>query len=424
MRRVLRIAGIIAGMLVVLAACLALYVQLGWDRKDGRQAPILVAPRDPASVARGEYIFMNTWQCWGCHSGSDGSQSVPPAGGRAFDLSTTGPGFGMYYAKNITPDSATGIGAWTDGEIVQAIREGVRRDRHLLFPLMPVDWLHRMSDEDALAIVAYLRSLPPVRNDVPPATPSFVARALFAFGVLSALPPVNTRIAAPAQASTREYGEYVATALSGCADCHTPRDLKNGKFFLDSLFAGGTIAFGEPEGEPIVSFASNLREILGPGPGRWSEDQFVTAVTGGMRPDSSVISPHMPYARYKFVSPDDLHALFVYFTSLPRIDRGVPAARYTDRVNAAHGTERGAYVFAARCQACHGRNGTGTPSTSVRLADVAGSLADSDMRDFIGAGQPDLKMPSFAKTLGSDDIANVIAYIRSWNQTGERTTTH
>ena len=416
MKRPLKIAGIIIGALLAVALVVALFVQLTWDRKDTRTAPALTAPHDSATVARGEYIYMNTWQCWSCHS--NGGSTALPAGGRTFDLSATGPGFGTFYSRNITPDSATGIGSWSDGEIVQAIREGVNKDRRVLFPIMPVDWLHRISDDDALAVVAYLRSLPPVRNAVPPPAPSFVARALFAFGIVSAMPRIEGRITAPPVAETDKYGRYAATALAGCADCHTPRNLQNGKFYMDSLFAGGTIALGEPEGESLVAYAANLRAILGPGPAQWTEDQFAAAVTGGMRPDGTVIAPHMPYPLYKFLAREDLHAIYAYLSALPRIARTGPQPRYAKWVGAAHGPKRGEYIFQARCQACHGARGTGTRATNVRLADVASSLSAADLHDFISAGQPDLKMPSFGKTLSGEEMNDIIAFIQSWNQGG------
>ncbi|HTO93498.1 MAG TPA: c-type cytochrome [Bacteroidota bacterium] len=414
MKRFLKIAGFLVGALLVIALALTMFVQLTWDSRNSRPVPALAARRDSASIARGQYIYLNTWQCWGCHS--NGGATAPPAGGRTFDLSRTGPGFGVFYSRNITSDSATGIGAWSDGEIVQAIREGVNRDRRVLFPIMPVDWLHKISDEDALAVVAYLRSLPPVRNAVPQAAPSFVAKALFAFGVVSAMPPIDGGVQAPPTADSVAYGRYAATALAGCADCHTPRNLQNGKFYLDSLFAGGTIALGEPEGEPLVAYAANLRAILAQGDGQWTEEQFATAVTSGMRPDGTVIAPHMPYPMYKFLKGNDLHAIYTYLTSLTRIARTSPQPRYPEWVSAARGLKRGEYLFQARCQPCHGSRGTGTPATAVRLAEVAGSLSGSDLHDFISAGQLNLKMPSFGKTLNSDELNDIIAYIQSWGQ--------
>lgn len=416
MKRFLKIAGILAGILLLLAVCLVAYVLASWDKRESRPAPTMKAPRDSATIARGEYIYRYTWQCWGCHNESNPQE--PPSGGQLFDLTRIGPGFGLYYSRNITPDSATGIGAWEDGEIVQAFREGVRKDRQTLFPLMPVDWLHGISDEDALAIVAYLRSLPPVRKAVPPPVPSFAAKALRAFNVLSAMPAITGALVAPARGVNPEYGKYAATGLAGCADCHTPRDLSNGKFFMDSLFAGGTVPLGDPEGAPIISHAANLRATLTSGPGQWTEEQFITAVTSGMKPDGTVLSPQMPYATYKFLDSLDLRAMYAYFSSLPRMTRSVAPTRYAERVAGARGAEKGKLLFEGRCQSCHGKRGSGAPATKVKLTEVAASLSDADLHDFIASGQANLKMPSFARTLSPDELNDIIAFIRTWSSTG------
>ena len=149
MKRLLKWLGMAIAVLVAILAIVAVYVELAWNKPDKRLAPQMTAPRDSATVARGEYIFKHSWQCWGCHATSDDG-NAPPSGGRVFDLRSVGPGFGIYYSRNLTPDSATGLGTWTDGEIVQAIREGVRKDRHVLFPLMPIDWLQGLSDHEFL----------------------------------------------------------------------------------------------------------------------------------------------------------------------------------------------------------------------------------------------------------------------------------
>src|SRR5512140_1278701 len=122
MKRPLKWLVMTVAALVALLAVLALYVELAWNKSDSRIALKMTAPHDSATIARGEYIFRHSWQCWGCHAANSDGNALP-SGGRAFDLSSVGPGFGLYYSRNLTPDSATGLGAWTDGEIVQAIRE-------------------------------------------------------------------------------------------------------------------------------------------------------------------------------------------------------------------------------------------------------------------------------------------------------------
>jgi mono/diheme cytochrome c family protein len=415
-KRLLKVVLWIIAAAIVILGCLVVYILAAWDRPFDRRAPELTAPRDSSSIARGEYLFKVTWQCYGCHQAGHEDSGAPPSGGRLFDLRSAGPGFGLFYSRNITPDSATGIGAWTDGEIVQALREGLNKSRHTLFPIMPTDWLKLTSDRDVLALVAYLRSLPPVHNPVPANEPSIVAKALFAFGILKPNPAITSVITAPPIGPTVEYGRYLATAGAACADCHTPRNLNDGSFYLDSLFTGSSFAYGDEEGSPALAYARNIRSHPTEGIGRWTEDEFVLAVTAGLRPDTTVLDPHMPYAQYKNLTPDDLTAIYRYLQSLSPIPRTVPPPRYIPAVTAAHGADRGKLLFAARCSACHGENGAGARVTSVQLAGVAPLYADADLRRIVSEGVIDVKMPAFRKTLTDNDISDIIAFIRTWKQ--------
>ena len=415
-KRIFKILGWVVGIVVILLLILGVYVQLRWDAKDGRQAPDLKAPTDSASVARGEYIFKFQAQCWGCHKNESGDANTLPNGGLLFDLTDAGPGFGKWYSRNLTPDVETGLGGWTDGEIVQALREGVRKDRTTLFPIMPVDWYHGMADDDALAVVAYLRSLPPVKNRVPDNEPSFVAKALFTFKLMKPKEPITTPVTAPPRGLTPEYGRYLSNNLADCADCHTPRNLQDGQFYLDSLFAGSSFAFGGGEQEPILSYARNITPDKETGIGDWTEEQFMTAVTMGVRPDGTVLIPHMPYAYYKSWSPEDLRAVFVYLKTLPARTRTVPPNELDPRLKTVQGPERGKRLFVARCQICHGQNGGGAQPTNVKLAEVSASLSDQDLTDFIKAGNLDLKMPPFGKTLTQEELIDLVAFIRTWEK--------
>ncbi len=413
---ILKILGGVVGLLIILILLLIGFIEMRWDSADSRPAPNLTAPRDSASLARGEYIFKYQAQCWGCHQSASDTGLASSSGGREFDLSTAGPGFGKWYSRNLTPDMETGLGGWTDGEIVQALREGIRKDRTPLFPIMPIDWYHDMADEDVLAVVAYLRTLPPLRNTVPEREPSFVAKALFTFGMIGPMTPVTSPIVAPPRGITPEYGKYISSYVADCADCHTPRNLENGQFYMDSLFAGSSFAFGFEDGSPLVSYARNITPDVETGIGAWTEEQFLAAVTGGMRPDGTALTTHMPYAYYKFLEVDELRAMYAYLKTIPAMRRTVPANEYSTLAKSSSGAERGGFLFQVRCQACHGLNGAGAPPTNVKLAEVASSLADSNLTEFIKAGMPDLKMPSFGKTLRDDELNDIVAFIRTWEK--------
>ncbi len=411
-KRILKVLVWVVGIVIALLLALVLYVQTRWDAKDSRPAPTLQAPADSTTIARGEYIFKFQAQCWGCHQSPPRDANAPPNGGRLFDLSNAGPGFGKWYSRNLTPDVETGLGGWTDGEIVQALREGLSKDRTTLFPIMPVDWYNGMADEDVLAVVAYLRSIPPVKNKVPKREPSFVAKALFTFKLMKPKDPISSPLAAPPRGMTPEYGRYLSNNLADCADCHTPRNMQDGKFYLDSLFAGSSFAF---EGS-ILSYARNITPDPETGIGSWSEYQFITAVTTGVRPDGTVLTPHMPYAYYKAWSMDDLRAVFMYLKTVPARKRTVPANELESELKTAHGPDHGKLLFGARCRVCHGENGGGAQPTNVKLVEVATSLNDNELKEFIASGQMNLKMPAFGKTLDEKELSDLVAFIRTWEK--------
>jgi len=161
---------------------------------------------------------------WVCHSdvGSENPEGAQ-IGGTKFDLSGVGPGLGMYFASNLTPDQETDIGSWSDGELVRAIREGVDREGKMIFPIIPYQFYHGLSDGDALSLVAYIRSLDPVSHAVSENQYSFMAKALAGIRMVKPEFAVTEKITAPGQGPTAEYGEYLAWHASGCAECHVLR---------------------------------------------------------------------------------------------------------------------------------------------------------------------------------------------------------
>ncbi len=415
LRRILIGLGVVLGLVVAIVVGLVIFVQVAWDRPYNRPVREMTAPNDPETIARGAYIFNYGWQCWDCHSQGVPSPDAPQAGGREFDLRNVGPGFGVFYAPNITPDPETGIGAWTDGEIVRSLREGLNREGRMTFTIMGREFLHGLSDEDALAVVAYLRSLPPVRNEAPPSRLSFMAKALLAFRVIKPLPAITEPVVAPPEGETAAYGEYVARHASSCAECHTPRDVQKGIFFMDQLFAGSTIAFGgEFDHMPAAAYAPNITPHNARGIGTWSEDDFIAAMTHGTRPDGTVILPFMPWPYYSFWKPSDLRAVYRYLRSLPLQEHTVPPPEFYAPFRSEDPLERGEAIFRVYCEICHGVKGAGAPPTTKVLADVAPTLPDAAIEGFVRGGIPDTRMPAFQQTLSAQQITDVIRYIRSW----------
>jgi mono/diheme cytochrome c family protein len=412
LRRILKALGILIGVLVVLVIGLVLYVQLTWDRPVSREVAQMTAPTDAQTVARGEYLYKWSLGCSGCH-GSQGSHSPeePQAGGLEFDMTGIGPGFGFVYAANLTPDPETGIGAWSDGELVRSLREGLDREGHLLFPIMEAELWRGLSDEDVLALVAYMRSLPPVRSQVPAHRLSFAAKALIALGVVKPQPPITAPVVAPPRGATVEYGKYLAWHASTCFGCHTPRDPNTGQFDMTQPFAGGLFPFPE---EGFSTTGSNLTPDEATGIGYWTEEQFMTAMRTGLRPDDTVMLPFMPWPSYARWSEEDLRAVWLYLRSLESIAHKVPASTLTGPAATGTGAARGEALFGVYCLVCHGEKGTEGPLTAVALKDAAQGMDDATLATFIAEGFPGTSMPGFGKTLTDEQIADLVAFIRSW----------
>lgn len=417
LKKSLKILGIVLASVVIIVIALISYASLQWDKRVDRPVRELTASRDSASIARGEFLFKTSLTCWTCHGGEDANS--PPSGGMKFDLTILSPSLGVYYARNITPDPETGIGSWTDGEVVRAIREGIRKDGTVLFPIMPVDPLNELSDEDVLAVVAYLRSIPPVRNEVAQREPSLFAKTLMTFGAIGPAKQQTDPVVAPPRELTPPYGAYVAKHASLCSDCHTPRNLMDGSFYYDSLLAGSSIKFGDGEPVPVASFAPNITPDSTTGIGRWTEEEFLRMLRTGVGPDGRVRTRHMPYAYYGLWDSLELRAVYAFIRSIPPVRRTVPPSTFVGDMLSNDSGIRGKGIFESYCITCHGDKGKGAPPTNVKLAEVAPSLADADLKELITQGIPNLRMPAFANTLKHDEIEAVMTYIRSWGEHSE-----
>lgn len=244
------------------------------------------AAPDPLAVARGAYL-VGIAACAGCHTPKGPSGPGPAlSGGRQF-----GNGPAAVASANLTPDRDTGIGAWSDAQIATAIHEGVRPDGSRIAPPMPQIAYRAMRDADVRAIVAYLRSVPAVRNAVPPAHPALAAPR--------ATPPATIAGDDPVA-----RGRYLANAVTHCTECHTPGP-PTAPDFAAHLDAGGR-AFATAKG-PIVAPPITPDALR-----RYSEAELGAVITKGKRPDGSMLEGPMPVAGYAHLAPDDLGALLAY----------------------------------------------------------------------------------------------------------------
>jgi len=276
--------------------------------------PVLseAAPSDTNMVARGEYIVRNVAVCGQCHAAdSERDLDGPLSGGREFKDWR----FGTVRAANLTPDAATGLGTWSEAEIVRALRNGQRKDGRLLAPVMPYEWFHEMSDGDALAVARYLHNLPPVRHEV-----SQSPNVWFRLGKLLFLrPKAPFSGSAPSRGATAEYGGYLAQHVGLCADCHTPRGGIRSAPDKSRLFAGSA---NPPKGFPANP--ANLTPDTATGIGAWSEADFLQTLRTGVNPRGTSLNAFMPWPEIQRMSDDDLRAIYRYLRTLQPVRNKVP----------------------------------------------------------------------------------------------------
>jgi mono/diheme cytochrome c family protein len=311
MKKLARILGITLSGLAVAAGGGVCFLYL--------RKPAMQRPRDikievtPERLARGKYIF-NLADCDGCHTPRDFSRFDGPAiesrrgAGNVFPPEMGLPG--VVAPPNITPDPETGIGQWTDGEKIRAIREGVDRNGRALFPMMPYENFRHMSDEDVYSLVAYLNSLPPVRNVVAPTKLKFPVSLL----IKSAPQPVKQAVPPPDRSNRARYGEYLVT-LGGCMECHT-KSLSGGEKFA--------VAPG------VMVVSANISPDVHTGTGRWGEQDFVDrfaqyreyAEKGSPQvgPESFTLMPWLNLCR---LPDDDLRAIYAFIRTKEPVYKAV-----------------------------------------------------------------------------------------------------
>jgi mono/diheme cytochrome c family protein len=264
----------------------------------------------PQKIARGRYLATHVSLCLDCHSQRDFSLFAGPVanntlgmGGDRFDHAMGLPG--VIHASNITPAA---LGTWTDGEIMRAFTEGVSRDGQALFPLMPYPHYGRMAVEDAEAIIAFLRTLPPIENGIP------VTELDFPMNIITrTIPRVAQPRPVPDPADEVTYGQYLTT-IAACEACHTPMD--GGQPDPNRAFAGGH-AYFIPGG---VVQAANITPHADTGIGGWTRAQFIARFQSmaGVRTPASpgTFNTVMPWTGYAGMTGQDLGAIFAYLQTV------------------------------------------------------------------------------------------------------------
>ncbi len=364
-------------------------------------------PQNFGQIERGRYLAV-AGDCASCHTVPGSGQ--PFAGGRPIETP-----FGVVVGANITPDSETGIGAWSDELFVRALREGKGYDGELLYPAMPYPYYTKVTESDALAIRAYLNTVKPVRNAVVSNKLPFpldIRQGMAAWNALyftsGEFKPDSTKSA------DWNRGAYLVEGLGHCGACHTPKSALGGDDRAHAL-----------QGYALQGwFAPNITNDNERGLGGWSVADIAaylknghnptSASTGIMAEEITLSSSHMTDA--------DLTAIATYLKDLPG-QTAAPAAAISasDPKMAA-----GEAIYADECSACHGPDGKGVPylfpslagSPNVRSTDPASLIhvLIEGARSVATAGEPTGPgMPSFAWKLSDDQAAAVLTYIRnSW----------
>jgi mono/diheme cytochrome c family protein len=253
-------------------------------------------------LERGTYLVQGIAACGDCHTPRDAAghhiATMEMAGGFEMDLMP----LGKPVAANITPDKETGIGNWTDEQIVTAIREGKRPDGRIIGPPMPIPFYRQLSDRDIHAIVAYLRALPPIHNAV--------AKSVYALPLPPSYGPPVTSVPEVSASDKVAYGAYLAGPVGHCMECHTP--VEKGRLDMTRLGAGGR----EFKGDDGVVVSANLTPDKTDGLGGWSDAAIKNAITKNIKADGSSLVPFMPTAWFAKISDPDLDAIVAYLRSL------------------------------------------------------------------------------------------------------------
>lgn len=280
------------------------------------RASSIKVERSEARVARGKYIYEQLADCEGCHSERDYKKFGGPVlagmsgSGTVFPKELGLPG--RIAPPNISQDPEHGLGQWTDGEIIRAVREGVSRDGRALFPMMPYQSYAKMSDEDVESLVAYMRTMPAVKHQVPPSKVDFPVNVL----MKSAPQPVAGKIPAPDRQNQVAYGKYLV-GMAGCETCHTK--MEKGAPVEGMNFAGGEV-FRVP-GLEVVS--ANISPDPETGIGAWTEERFLDKFRGyrNFTDENLPVAVQanftvMPWLGFRKLPDDDLKAIFAYLKTV------------------------------------------------------------------------------------------------------------
>ena len=363
---------------------------------------------DPGLIAKGAQLAA-IGNCQVCHT-AEGGRSF--AGGRPIETP-----YGAFYAPNITPDSETGIGRWSEGAFARALREGVDREGRNLYPAFPYEYYTRLADEDVRALYAYVATREPVRAPNRPheLRAPFNSRSLI--GPWKALYFERGAFQPdPARNAQWNRGAYLVNGLGHCGACHTPRNALGGEK-KDERFGGGV---AERWHGPALDARS-------PAPLPWTAEQLYKYLRTGLDYVHAIAAgPMEPVVRNLARAPEeDVRAMAAYLEALagpPSAERRKKAdAALSQAKGASRANGRGAEIYAGTCAACHDRGreaGSGgalplTLGTAMTIPTSSNLLRITLEGIAPPEGEPGRSMPGFADALTDGQVKDLAAYVRS-----------
>lgn len=320
MKTVLKVGGGLLALIVFVVSGILIYVSAFLPNVG--PAPEMTVEVTKERVERGKHLANDVMACMHCHTPHNKKQFVNPvdstmmgAGGVLFGREEEGlPG--NYYSRNITPAA---LGDWTDGEIFRAITQGVSKNGSALFPIMPWPNYAQLDEEDIKDVIAYLRTLEPMENDVPESESdfpmNFIINTIPGEPNFSPKPDISDRVA---------YGKYLVTSAS-CSDCHTPWE--QGEPMPGMAFAGGN-EFHLVTGGTVRT--ANITPDMQTGIGSWTEAAFVQRFKAHNEPEfdhydvaEGSFNTVMPWRNYSNMSEEELGAIFSYLRSIDPVENMV-----------------------------------------------------------------------------------------------------
>jgi mono/diheme cytochrome c family protein len=385
----------------------------------------LTAGGAPVSAADGEYV-QRLADCVACHSVPEGA---PFAGGLKM-----GTPLGALYSTNITPDPATGIGAYSLADFDLAVRHGVARDGHRLYPAMPYPSYAKLTDEDVRKLYEFfMHTVRPVHQENRPTEIAFPLnhRWVMAFWD-AAFYQEGAYQPKPEHDPAWNRGAYIVQGPGHCGSCHTTRGLAFNEKALDESsgrYLDGAVLDGW--------YASRLRGDPLLGLGRWSEQDIVNLLKVGHNAHATVYGSMLDAFNNstQFMTDDDLFAIARYLKSLDQeTSPGAPTFTYNNKAQLALEigdlSAPGAGLYLNQCSSCHGRDGLGHGDLLPPLAGNPAALEHdpSSMINIMlnGAGRivvhgvPDsYRMTPFRVLLSDQQIADIASFVRSsWGNNG------